>query len=105
MRHQGLEIEDTAFQALEARRPCVAVAIDESEIDLVSLISTDNRVVSSDSGKRCTETDGAATKRIDTDRWMPQKLTSASDRCINGRLFMISLPTPITITVPPLLAV
>ena len=32
-------------------------------------------------------------------------LTSPRDRCMNGRLFMISLPTPITMTVPPLRAV
>ena len=31
--------------------------------------------------------------------------TSARLRCMKGRLFMISFPTPITITVPPLLAV
>jgi tRNA nucleotidyltransferase (CCA-adding enzyme) len=42
VRYQGLEIEDAAFQTLEAGRPYVAVAIDEFEVDLVFLISTDD---------------------------------------------------------------
>src|SRR6478609_3405452 len=76
MGYQFLYINKTPFNACDTRRPRIFVSVDESKLDLwtllVSCISLKGRIP-----------------------------TSARDRCIKGRLFIIDRPTPTTIRTPP----
>lgn len=74
------QVENASAHTGNCGRPGVAVAVDEAQVNLA---------------------DSATIARVND--W--KRLTSASEICIKGKLFMIALPTPITITVPPRRAV
>lgn len=78
---QLFEIEDFPIQTCDASWPGVVVTVDEFETDLMY----DNELA-----------------MLYIIILVLYDLTSAKEICMNGRLFIMDFPTPITITVPPL---